>query len=91
MVFREFVSNRNEPKKVKMNKPVYLDLPILEICKTLMHEFWYNCIKPKYQNKAKLCYMDIDNFIFIVHIRTKDVYNDIADDVKNRYDIKLWN
>ena len=33
--------------KVKMNKPVYLGLPILEISKTLMYEFWYDYIKPK--------------------------------------------
>ena len=44
--------------KVKMNKPVYLGLSILEISKTLMHEFWYDYIKPKYQDNAKLCYMD---------------------------------
>ena len=41
--------------KVKMNKPVYLGLSILEISQTLMYEFWYNHIKPKYQNGAKLC------------------------------------
>ena len=45
--------------KVKMNKPVCLGLSILEISKTLMYEFWYDYIKPKYQNNAKLCYMDI--------------------------------
>ena len=28
--------------KVKMNKPVYLGLSILEISKTLMYEFWYD-------------------------------------------------
>ena len=33
--FRGFVGNRNE-KKVKMNKPVYLGLSILEISNTLM-------------------------------------------------------
>ena len=33
---------------VKMNKPVYLGMSILDISKTLMHEFWYDCIKPKY-------------------------------------------
>ena len=38
--------------KVKMNKPVYLGLSILEISKTLMYEFWYNCIKLKYQNNG---------------------------------------
>ena len=45
--------------EVNMNKPVYLGLSILEISKTLMYEFWYDYIKPKYQNNAKLCYMDI--------------------------------
>ena len=34
--------------KVRMNKPVYLGLPILEISKTLMYEFWCDYIKPKY-------------------------------------------
>ena len=33
--------------KVKMNKPINLDLLILEISKTLMHEFWYDYMKPK--------------------------------------------
>ena len=44
--------------KVKMNKPVYLGMSILDISKTLMYEFWYNYVKPKYNDKAKLCYMD---------------------------------
>ena len=48
--------------KVKMDKSVYLGLSILEISKILMFEFWYNYIKPKYQNNAKLCYMDTDSF-----------------------------
>ena len=34
--------------KVKMSKPVYLDLSILEISKTLIYEFGYDYIKPKY-------------------------------------------
>ena len=33
--------------KVKMNKPIYLGLSILEIKKTLMYEFWYDYMKPK--------------------------------------------
>ena len=52
--------------KVIMNKPVYLGQAILDISKTLMYEFWYDYIKPKYQEKAKLCYMDTDSFI--IHI-----------------------
>ena len=53
--------------KVKMNKPVYLGLSILEISKTLMYEFWYYYIKPKYQKVAKLCYVDTDSFT--IHIK----------------------
>ena len=49
--------------QVKVNKPVYLGLPILEISKTLVYEFWYDCSKPKYQNNTKLCYMDTDSFM----------------------------
>ena len=44
--------------KVKMNKPVYLGLSILEISKTLMYEFWNGYMKPKYADNLKLCYMD---------------------------------
>ena len=49
--------------KVKMNKPIYLGLSILEISKILMHEFWYDYMKPKYNDNVKLCYMDTDSFI----------------------------
>ena len=40
--------------KVKMNKPVYLGMSILDISKTLMYEFWYDYVKPKYKDKTKL-------------------------------------
>ena len=62
--------------KVKMNKPVYLDLSILEISETLMYEFWYDYIKSKYQCNAKLCYMDTGSFT--IQIKTEDFYKDIA-------------
>ena len=51
--------------------------------KTLMYEFWYDYINPKYQQNAKLCYMDTDNFI--IHIKTEDVDENIADDIKKRF------
>ena len=70
--------------KVKMNIPIYLGLSILEISKILMYEFWYDYMKPKYDNNVKLCYMDTDSFI--MNIKTNDFYEDIANDVENRFD-----
>ena len=70
--------------KVKMNKPIYLGLSILEISKILMYEFWYDCMKPKYNDNIKLCYMDTDSFI--MNIKTEDFYKDIANDVEKRFD-----
>ena len=71
-----------------MNKPVYLGLSILELCKISMYEFWYDYVKPKYVEKAKLCYMDTDSSI--VYIKTGDVYKGIEEDVETRFDISNY-
>ena len=70
--------------KVKMNKPIYLGLSILEISKLLMYEFWYDYMKPKYSDNIKLCYLDTDSFI--MNIKTEDFYKDFANDVEKRFD-----
>ena len=64
-----------------MNKPIYLGLSIFEISKILLYEFWYDYMKPKYNDNVRLCYMDTDSFIM-----TNDFYKDISDDVDNRFD-----
>ena len=70
--------------EVKMNKHVYLGQAILDISKTLMYEFCYDYIKPKYGDKARLFYMDTDSFI--MHIKTEDFYKDISNDVDKWFD-----
>ena len=67
-----------------MNKPLYLGMSILDISKTLMYKFWYDYIKPKYGDRAKLCYTDTDSFI--IHIITEDFFADISDDVERWFD-----
>ena len=52
--------------------------------KTLLYEFWYDYTKPKYKDKARLCYMEKDSFI--TNIKIEDFYNDIANDVGRWYD-----
>ena len=70
--------------RVKMNKPIYLGLSILEISKITMYEFWYDYVKSKYMDNARLCYMDTDSFV--INVKTKDFYKDIAEDVMERFD-----
>ena len=70
--------------EVKMNKPIYLGQVILDVSKMLMYEFWYDYIKPKYGDKARLCYMDTDSFV--IYVKTDDFYKDIANDVERLFD-----
>ena len=72
--------------KVKMNKPLYLGMSILDISKTLMYDFWYDYVKPKYNDKAKLCYVDTDSFA--LNIFTADFFEGINNDVERWFDIK---
>ena len=76
----KLTSIKMKKRTLKMNKPVYLGLPILQISKILMYAFWYDYIKPKYQCNAKLWYMDTDSFM--IHIKTEDVYEEIANDLE---------
>ena len=73
--------------KVKMNKPIYVDMSMLDISIQqfiLMYKFWYGYIKPKYEDRAKLCYTITDSFI--IHIITEDFFVDISDDFERWFD-----
>ena len=73
---RKFVGYGNK----KLNKLVFLGLPILELSKIVTYEFWYDYAKPKYGEKAKLCYMDTDSF-------TDDIYKNIyKENIETRFD-----
>ena len=69
--------------QISTSKHVYLGLSILDLNKTVMYEFWYNYVKPKYWEHGKLCYMDTDSFT--VHVKTDDIYKCIAEDVETRF------
>ena len=73
-----------EKTKIKMTKSIYLGMSILDISKILIYEFWYDYIKPKYGDRAKLCYMDTDSFV--IYIETEDFYKDIAGDAERWFD-----
>ena len=84
-IFNEnLVSVHMKKTSLTMNKPVYLGMSILDLSKTLMFDFHYKYIIPKYGNKAKLLFTDTDSFLY--EIQTEDFYKDISGDVKDRFD-----
>jgi len=66
------------------NKPVYLGMSILDISKTLMYDFRYNYNKKKYGPKAKLLMTDTDSLMYEIH--TEDSFEDIREDIKEKFD-----
>ena len=72
-----------------MNKAVYLVLSILDLSKTVMYEFWYDYVKPKYRENSKLCYTNIDNFI--VHVKTGDIYKSLQKMLKQDMTLQILN
>ena len=73
-------------KKTKLyfDKPVYLDMSILDLSKFLIYNFHYNYIKTKYVDNAKLLFTDTDSFAY--EIKTEDFNQDIKPDIEKRFD-----
>ena len=71
-----------------MNKPVYLGQVILDLSKTIMYQFHYDYMIPKYGDRLKLCYTDTDSLIY--NIKTEDFYVNIADDIETRFDTSVY-
>ena len=89
-IFNEnLISVHMKKTSLTMIKPVYLGMCILDLSKTLMYDFHYNYIIPKYENKAKLLFTDTDSFLY--EIETEDFYKDISGDVKDRFDTSEYN
>ena len=78
------VSVHMKKTSLTMNKPVYLGMSILDLSKSLMYNFHYQYIKPKYGNRAKLLMTDTDSLLY--EIETEDFYKDISGDVRDRFD-----
>ena len=66
--------------RILINNFLYLDLSILEISSIVIYEIGYDYVKPKYGEKAKLCYMDTNNFM--AYKKSEYIYSDILKDVE---------
>ena len=72
------VAMRKSKLALKLNKPAYVGMCIMELSKVLMYEFRYEYIKIKYDNKPELIYTDTDSLMH--EIKTEDVYEDFSSD-----------
>ena len=70
--------------KLVFNKPVYCGMAILDLSKTLIYDFHYKYIIPKFGKKQKLLFTDTDSLCY--EIETEDFFADIADDVEKMFD-----
>ena len=82
--FKELLAAEMGKTKIKMKNPVYLGQTIFDWHKTLMYEFYYDHILPKYKSKVKLRCMNTSSFVY--EIETDDFYKDIGKDVTMRFD-----
>lgn len=60
---------------VKLNKPIYVGMTILDKSKLHMYKFYYDVLKAKYNDKIKLAYTDTDSLV--IHVETEDLYKDL--------------
>ena len=80
----ELVSLSMGECKVTLNKPIYLGQAILDLSKTLMYNFHYGYVRPRYGDRARLLFTDTDSLCY--RIQTEDFYEDIAEDVPKWFD-----
>lgn len=59
---------------VKLNKPMYVGMSILDMSKLHMYSFYYDALKEKYDDKIRLICTDTDSFV--IHTKTEDIYDD---------------
>ena len=84
-IFSEnLVAVHMERTSVKLNKPIYLGMSILDLSKTIMYHFHYEYIKPKYGENARLLFTDTDSLCY--EIKTEDFFKDISNDVHEKFD-----
>ena len=62
---------------MELNKPIYMGISILDYSKIHIYSFYYDILKPKYQNNIKLVYIDIDSYI--IKIEIDNLYEDFKE------------
>ncbi len=88
-IFHEsLIAVHMEKTTVRLNKPIQIGMSILDLSKTLMYEFHYDYVKPKWGDKAALLFTDTDSLCY--EIQTDDFCEDIRDNTSEWFDMSNY-
>ena len=77
IINEDLVGVEKQKPKLKLDKPIFIGMSILDLSKQHMYKFYYDVMKPKYGENIKMVYTDTDSFVF--HTKTDDIYHDVKE------------
>ena len=77
IINENLVGVEKQKPKLKLDKPIFIGMSILDLSKQHMYKFYYDGMKPKYGDNIRMVYTDTDSFVF--HTRTDDIYQDLKE------------
>ena len=77
IINEDLVGVEKQKPKLKLDKPIFIGMSILDLSKQHMYKFYYDVMKPKYGENIKMVYTDTDSFVF--HTKTDDIYHDLKE------------
>ena len=77
IINEDLVIVEKDKRTVEVNKPIFWGMSILDYSKIHMYSFYFDVLKPKYDNKIRLVYADTDRYV--VKVETDDLYEDFKE------------
>jgi hypothetical protein len=81
------IAIKSAKTEVKLDKPIYVGLSVLDLSKLHMYEFHYDYMKPKYGDDITLLFTDTDSLCY--YIKTDDLYRDNKENA-DRFDFSNY-
>ena len=64
IINENLVGVEKQKPKLKLDKPVFIGMSILDLSKQHMYKLYYDVMKPKYRDNIRMVYTDTDSFVF---------------------------
>ena len=77
IINEDLVGVEKQKPKLKLDKPIFIGMRVLDLSKQHMYKFFYDVMKPKYGENIIMVFTDTDSFVF--HTKTDDIYQDLKE------------